>query len=334
MFSGLAQQDIRVGRAIAGAYLRAGFGGVITVANQRTLQCGSATAPSTGAPHRHSLTEDEGFNFVAYELARQGGFDGIAAHGVSDACLESAKRTSPTASHRAEDSFWIDSCRQVLRYSIPLLFGDRKRLHWRPIRFITPLRRIAKKSSMQLQTFFLHVRSHTTAATAEECRCRSTALRRRDYVLGGAIRAMPDRTRGNVAATVTCTLDRFMHGRLNRAFCGRTTLVPELTFPADNSAGNANLNVGSGWRHCPAVIQIHVQNAFSAETAFRKNTVSARFYVSDEAQETVSPMTANSLDVPRLESLRNLSHPVTSGLLREIGGRNPRDAAHNLVGKL
>ena len=42
--------------------------------------------------------------------------------------------------------------------------------------------------------------------------------------------AIPEKTRGNILITVSATLDRFKHGRLQRAFCGPTTVVPELSF--------------------------------------------------------------------------------------------------------
>jgi hypothetical protein len=42
--------------------------------------------------------------------------------------------------------------------------------------------------------------------------------------------ATPDRTRGNVVASVTAKLDRFLHGRLKAMFCRGTTIVPEMTF--------------------------------------------------------------------------------------------------------
>jgi hypothetical protein len=38
------------------------------------------------------------------------------------------------------------------------------------------------------------------------------------------------KTRSNIAISLSTALDRFNRGRLNRAFCGETTLVPELTF--------------------------------------------------------------------------------------------------------
>ena len=42
--------------------------------------------------------------------------------------------------------------------------------------------------------------------------------------------AIPDKTRGNIVITITAALDRFNHGRLNRFFCGKTTVVPEMCF--------------------------------------------------------------------------------------------------------
>jgi hypothetical protein len=47
---------------------------------------------------------------------------------------------------------------------------------------------------------------------------------------GATFPAIPEKTRGNIVITIAAALDRFLHGRLARAFYGRTTIVPELTF--------------------------------------------------------------------------------------------------------
>jgi hypothetical protein len=41
---------------------------------------------------------------------------------------------------------------------------------------------------------------------------------------------IPEKTRGNIVITVGTGLDHFLHRRLKRAFCGKTTIVPEMAF--------------------------------------------------------------------------------------------------------
>src|SRR5580693_1683679 len=112
------------GRMIAGAYLRAGMGGLVTAVKPEEIDLWRQYVAEHG--RKSSLVlfdENEGFNFLAYELARQG-MDGV---GTVTECLlrvvEAAKKASPTASHRGGEPFWDDATRQVLRYTLPPLYA-------------------------------------------------------------------------------------------------------------------------------------------------------------------------------------------------------------------
>src|SRR5580658_3717193 len=112
------------GRMIAGAYLRAGMGGLVTVAKPEEISLWQRYATEHGRKSSLILfDENEGFNFLTYELGRQG-MDGI---GTVTECLmrvvEAAKRASPTASQRGGEPFWEDAARMILRYSIPLVYS-------------------------------------------------------------------------------------------------------------------------------------------------------------------------------------------------------------------
>jgi len=89
--------------------------------------------------------ENEGFNFLTYELARQG-VDGI---GTVTECLmrvlEAAKRASATASQRGGEAFWEDATRQLLRYAITPIYAAYGSLSISDIiRFISTAPRIRK----------------------------------------------------------------------------------------------------------------------------------------------------------------------------------------------
>lgn len=112
------------GRMLAGAYLRAGMGGLVTAVKPDEIPLWK----KYGAEHGRSKSivffdENEGFNFLTYELSRHG-MDGI---GTVVECLmrviEAAKKASPTASQRGGEAFWEDASRQLLRYTIPPLYA-------------------------------------------------------------------------------------------------------------------------------------------------------------------------------------------------------------------
>jgi hypothetical protein len=67
------------GRFISGMYLRAGYGGVVTCVKSEDVDLWQRYAAEHGRSKSLVLfNEDEGFNFLNYELARQG-MDGIGS---------------------------------------------------------------------------------------------------------------------------------------------------------------------------------------------------------------------------------------------------------------
>src|ERR1035437_9907791 len=81
---------------IAGAYLRAGFGGLVTVAKPGDVDLWKRYAAEHGRTNSLILfDETEGFNFLDYELSRHG-MEGI---GTVTECLIDRKSTRLNSSH-------------------------------------------------------------------------------------------------------------------------------------------------------------------------------------------------------------------------------------------
>jgi hypothetical protein len=111
-------------KVVAGAYLRAGFGGLVTAVKPDEVELWKLYAREHGRERSLILfDENEGYNFLTYELSRQG-IDGI---GTVVECLmrilEAAKKTNPTATHRSGEAFWDDASRAILRHSIFPLYA-------------------------------------------------------------------------------------------------------------------------------------------------------------------------------------------------------------------
>jgi len=148
--------------------------------------------------------------------------------------------------------------------------------------------------------------------------------------------AIPEKTRGNMLITLSTVLDRFRHGRLQAAFTGKTTLVPELTF---HGAIIVMAMPTLTWNEDGVIAQqlfkylwqraVLGRNALPAE--HRDRPV---FLWADEAQETV-----NSYDFEYQSTCRGAKACtvyLTQSLptyYAKLGGQNGRDAAHALVGK-
>lgn len=326
-------------KVLAGAYLRAGFGGLVTAVKPEEVDLWKRYNREHGRGQSLILfDENEGFNFLEYELSRQG-MDGI---GTVTECfmriLEAAKKTNPTATHRSGEAFWDDASRQTLRYSILPLYAAQGSLSVGDIiRFLATAPQSPQDvtdSAWQKRSFMYGVMD--TAARSPKVPIPAQALRDNIAFWSEEFPAIPDKTRGNILITVSATLDRFKHGRLNRTCCGRTTVVPELSFHGAVIVLAAPTNT---WNEDGVIFQqlfkymwqraVLGRNALSKEHRERP-----LFQWSDEAQDTVG-----SFDF-EFQSMCRGSLCCTTYLTQslptyfaKIGGDNPKDAAHALVGK-
>lgn len=221
------------GKALAGAYLRAGMGGLVLCAKPEEVQLWRTYAATHGRTRSVILfDETQGFNFIAYELARQG-MQGI---GNVTECLmrvlEAADHATG-ATGTSSDPFWAQATRQVLNYAIPVIYAAHGTCSVSDI--IDFALSAAANPGHYADPAWVE---QSYAARALRKAVDAPAVPMADE---HAVRAMaaywfqqypaiPEKTRGNILISLSTRLDRFRHGRLRRAFCDRTTLVPELTF--------------------------------------------------------------------------------------------------------
>jgi len=327
------------GRMLAGAYLRAGMGGLVTAVKPEEIALWKSYAAEHGRTNSVVFfDENEGFNFLTYELARQG-IDGI---GTVTECLmrvlEAAKKASPTASQRGGEAFWEDATRQILRYTIlPLYVATGTLSITDIIRFIYSAPtdpRMVTDPEWQKRSFMYGIMDAAT-------RRPSVPLDRSvlETILAywaEQYPSIPEKTRGNIVITVSSVLDRFKHGRLRRTFCERTTIVPELSF---HGAVIVMAMPTLTWNEDGVIAQqlfkyMWQRAVLSRNSLAQKHQERPVFLWSDEAQETVSSYDAEFQSICR--GSRACTVYLTQSLptyYAKIGSDNPRDAAHALVGK-
>lgn len=225
------------GKAIREALLRSGAGGIVLVAKPEEADLWRDDIARTG--RSASLIEwdgtNGGYNFIAAELARQGGGGVNAVIELIMRVLDMAKMASP-APGRTGDAFWDDTVRQILRNSVPVLFAATGTVR---IADILSFVRAAPTSPDQManaqwqrDSFFCHafltaaehLRHGPVPSFDDSIGERATAYWRHDYA------SMDAKLRGNVLVSLTTALDRFNHGFLEQALCRGTDFVPELTF--------------------------------------------------------------------------------------------------------
>jgi len=327
------------GRMLAGAYLRAGYGGLVTVAKHEDIDLWKGYAREHGrAASLVLFDENEGFNFLTYEMARQG-IEGIGT--VTEcllAVLEAAKRASATTSQKGEEEFWEGSKRQLIRYAIAPIYAAKGAVTIPDIiRFINTAPTNPKdptSAEWQRRSFMYSVMNAATCAP--KVKLPDSMMRDTIEFWAEEYPGIPDKTRGNMVVTVSTVLDRFKHGRLQKAFCSKTSIVPEMTFH-----GSVILLCMPTltWNEDGVIAQqlfkfMWQRAVLSRNSLEEKHRARGVFLFSDEAQETVSSYDAEFLSMCR--GSRCCVTYLTQTLptyYAKIGGDNPRDAAHALVGK-
>lgn len=220
------------GQALASAYLRAGMGGLVLCAKPEEVDLWVRYAHENGRANSLLLFGERGggFNFLTYELARQGP-DGIGSVVECLMRILEAARLSK-GEGRGGEPFWEDATRQLLRNSIPILYAATGTVR---IPDIIQFVNSAPRSMDQLRdpewqsTSFMFqalkaARTGPLVSISEEDFDKTASYWRDEYA------QLDPKTRGNIAITLSTALDRFNRGRLHRAFCTDTTLVPELSF--------------------------------------------------------------------------------------------------------
>lgn len=219
------------GQALAGAYLRAGMGGLVMCAKPEEAARWRRYCEQHG--RRGSLVEVDGsgpiLNFLGYELARHG------VHGLNSVIeclmrvLEAVRQAGPTPGREGE-RFWEDTTRQLLRNTIPILYVATNTVTIPDIvRFVRGApadTEQARSREWKARSFMFEVfmRAAQVLGDEHELVNRTADYWHREFV------PLDPKTRGNIAISLTTALDRFNHGWLKTAFCGETTVVPELSF--------------------------------------------------------------------------------------------------------
>jgi hypothetical protein len=324
---------------LARAYLRAGFGGIVTAAKPGEVTRWQKYCAQEGRSKSLILfDENEGFNFLSYLLARHG-IDGIGT--VTDCLmrvLEAVKKASGTMSKKGEEPFFEESKRLLLRYSILPLYAAKGTLSMADIvRFIESAPKTAKEVTdpeWKKRSFMYEV----IAAATQSPKVTLLAQVLKDNIeyWTEAYTDIPEKTRGNMVVTVTAALDRFRHGRLARAFCGTTTLVPEMTY---HGSVIVLAMPALTWNEDGVIGQqlfkyIWQRAVLARNSLAQKHRERPLFLWSDEAQETINSYDEQFLGLARESKACPVyltqSLPTYYG---KIGGDTPREDAVTLMGK-
>lgn len=219
------------GKTLAGAYLRAGMGGVVLCAKPEEVNLWLDYTHQHGRSQSVILfDENRSFNFIDYELARHG-MQGVS--NVTECLLRVlGAADQATGQHgKSSDRFWDDAIRQVLNYAIPVIYSAYGKVTISDIiQFVSSA--LTKRDQVKDPRWQAGYQARTFArfmANPEipvENEVKGSLIHYWSYDYPD----IPEKTRGNIVISLSTRLDRFRRGRLQKSFCDRTDIVPEMTF--------------------------------------------------------------------------------------------------------
>jgi hypothetical protein len=324
------------GKALRHAFLNNGFGGLVLTAKPDEVDLWLADARACGREKSVILFDErQGFNFIAYELARHGllGINSVIEFLMK--VLEAIRLSMPNAGHTG-DAFWENTTRQLLRKTVPVLYAATG-----TVRIPDIIRFIASAPTSQAQLRDASWRDGSFMYQALAAARQSPVVPLQDDVFNGIASYWHDefaqldpKTRGNIAISLSTSLDRFNQGRLNRAFCQQTSLVPELVF------GGAVIILDMSalvWNEDGIVAQQLFKFAWQRAVLSRNGLAPHHrerpvFLWADEAQNFMNSFDAEFLSMSR--SSRCSTVYLTQSLptiYAKIGGENAKHRADMLL---
>lgn len=224
------------GKALALAYLRAGFGGLVLCAKPDEAErwCGYVREARRDA-HLLVFRPDEplGFNFLEYELRRPDGA-GLDTFNLVNLLLRvvEAAQLAEGPSSGGENPFWQRAMRELLANAVEPLFAATGTLRLDDLmRFVTSApnsRQEAVSDGWKERSFCYQVLRKSyhqpSGRTLAEHELRASA----DYWFF-TFADLDPKTRSNLVATLTSTISPFLRGMLRDRFCTTTEIIPELT---------------------------------------------------------------------------------------------------------
>lgn len=222
------------GAALATAYLKAGFGGLVLCAKPDEAARWQRYAAAAGREKSVLVVSPTGgwrFNFLDYILTKEGLEATNTAVDVLMRIAEAARMSKDRPGDKGAQ-FFEDATRQLLGNTIPVLFSAHGRMNLADLyRFIASAPKTTKQAEdvkWQRESFFFE--------TMMQC-FRTPAHRLSEHELGmiGAywrhdFAELDPETKSNIVITVTSMLSRFLKGRLHDLFCTWTNFVPDLAF--------------------------------------------------------------------------------------------------------
>jgi len=221
------------GRAIAGAYLRAGYGGLVLCAKPEEVELWKSYCKEHGREADMIIFDkSRHFNFLSYIFAVKGAEGANAATDVLMKILKAADLAAGQGQGKEGEAFWVKTTRECLLNAITVLYSAIGTVTIESIvQFVTSMPTAAPKPEDAGKPVINYALDRLNRCKEKPVhKLPAHSLKRvRNYWLRQFI-AMPEKTRGSIVTSVTAELNRFTDGILRECFTTTTDIVPELVF--------------------------------------------------------------------------------------------------------
>ena len=224
------------GEAIAKAFLRAGFGGLVLCVKPDERRLWERYAEQTGRAHHLVVFGADAkyrFNFLDYELNRAGAGGGFTENLVS-LFVTAAEVTGGQNRQGSNDAYWQQTLKQLLRNAIELVAIANGRVT------LAELYAVIAEAPQDLAA----VRDEAWQQTSRCWACLERAHgkaeagdlpegKRQDFDLTARywlaeFPALADKTRSIIVSMFTSMADGLLRSPMRELFCSGTNIVPEL----------------------------------------------------------------------------------------------------------
>lgn len=223
------------GRALAHAYLKAGFGGIVLCAKPSEADTWRKLAKECGRSGDLVFFDESGglrFNFLDYaqHTVAAGGRDMNLVQLLAT-ITEATNAQSGGGSSGNEEAFFRNAANQMVANSIPFLRTVNGSIRLNDLyRFInsTPSTRQEARDPAWRDGSYCGqtIVNAYRMGKAGNLEARRAFEQHRTY-FNDEIAKLGDRTRGNIVTTLTSSIYPFLSGKLNELFCTETNIVPE-----------------------------------------------------------------------------------------------------------
>lgn len=329
------------GAALATAFIRAGFGGLVLCAKPDEADRWEGYARACGRANyvvRVGVDGQFRFNFLDYLMGlppAQGG--GLVDNAVNTLLriLEAAQSSSGNGTGQNEgNDFWHKAIRELLSNAVGSLYHAYGHVS---LDELLKLINSAPLSEEQARDAEFQASSFCYATMRRLFDGPEVPLSQREATLlvsyfGQTLGRLDAKTRSNIIITLTAEVSPFLKGPLHTLFCTETNFIPEITHQGVILILDLPLK---RFEHMGVVAQMLVKYLWQKATERRLIAQDTRpvFLFADEAQLFVSPYDVEFQSTAR--SARAATVYITQNLpslYARIGGRNPQDQADALIG--